>query len=161
MSELSRDRSKRLLFVAASIVALAAPASGGTLQICKKDSQEDWGIDLWKREIVIPAGAVFGDVGPIGDVTGAWLKLRIMTLTPLRLKGADRCGKVEAVISGANEDWGRKHEGAVVDRVRPADKRLLEIVRVSDASTPTPRTMFPWASVVPVEATVLSEIAPR
>jgi hypothetical protein len=139
--------------VAMAYVAPAIAGAQGQLQICKRDRAEDYAeAEYWHREVVIPMGTAFSDVGTIesGD---RWAKLRIFTLEPSRASGKTRSVVVRAEIGGP-QDWVRKHEGPVVETVSPNDRRSLEVLVPARASDPLPSRMWPWADVPSVVATV-------
>ena len=124
---------KRLIatLLAAHLLGLPAqaqsPASVGQIKICKKDKPEDYGDPkFWGLEVVVPIGIEFRDVGPIDDVTADWIRLKIVTMQPLSLKGKTRCGVVKAMIpSNQGElDLGRKPVGQWVRRSMQSEKGL-------------------------------------
>ena len=98
---------------------------------------------------------LFTDVGTISDAASPWIKLRVTTLERARIAGEARCATVRAAISGPLY-FGRKHEGAIVTHIAPADGRLLEPTAMADPTMPSPLTMAPWANVAPVSATIAS-----
>ena len=136
----------------------AETGAQGMIEICKKDTPEDYEPGFWNREVVVPVGAVFGDVCAIDDPSGDWIRLRVITLAVGRIADRQRCVRVPAKIS-TREDWGRKHVGPVIEVIVPQAKRLLEIVRWGDGPAP-PSKLAPWADVPIVEAVVATEFKP-
>lgn len=144
------------MFAVAAVILASAPAhaTAGKLKICKQGSPEEWPEPAWWRgEVIVPAGAVFKDVGPISDSTGDRIKLRIVTTQKTSLAGDTRCKTVDAKIPEEAGDWGAIQVGPVVLSVAKSDGRLLEIEKWGNGDNPPPK-LAPWADVAPVEATV-------
>lgn len=132
----------------------AQAASSGSVRICKKDTPQDYADqDWWRREVIVPVGAVFKDVGPIEDASGERIKLRIVTTQKLSLRGEKECGIVHAIIPADDGDWGNVHIGPVRTTISRSDQRLLEIERWGTSPSP-PDKIAPWSDVVAVEATI-------
>jgi hypothetical protein len=88
----------------------------------------------------VPAGAIFHDVGPVDDVTGPWIKLRIVTLAAARIKGNEKCKVVSAAIPDTDPSgWGNIQIGPVITKVSPIDGRLLEIESWGEGPSPPPK----------------------
>jgi hypothetical protein len=135
-----------------------AQTSTGILRICK-EAAEEYGPEQqawWRKEVLIPAGTVFSDVGTI-EPGNPWIKLRVYTLASVRIVGKARCITVGAKIGGP-QDWGGVHTGEVRGMVLPSDNRLLEVLGPLDRRSAPPKSMYPWASVPPVSATVETAI---
>lgn len=160
----------RFLFAIAVITATAlispalsqSAASAGMLKICKQGNADEYPEpDWWRREVIVPAGIAFRDVGPIDDNAGDWIRLQIVTTQFLSLKGNQKCGVVPAFIprDQSSNDFGRKPVGAVVYEIAKDAGRLLEVMKWGDSPTPPPK-LGPWADVVGVGATVDADFRP-
>lgn len=146
---------------AAWISLCAVPAQAqdeGRLKICKQGEAENWTKpEVWRRDIVVPKGAIFEDVGPIKGQASIedWWRLSVETLAVVTIRRREKCVTVPAKISSRDEDWGRIREvKPLVTSVTPEDGRLFAIVRF--AFPLERKIMAPWADVVPVEATIES-----
>ena len=155
----------RLVHAIVVSVAVSTPAasqtrdSEGLLKICKKDKPDHYDDPKWwRREVVVPAGVEFRDVGPIADVTGDWIRLKVVTMQGLSLKGNTKCGVVRAMIPSNQQpnELGRKPAGPTRYTIQKNEGRLLEVMSHGDRPQPPPR-LGPWADVVTVEATIESD----
>lgn len=127
--------------------------------MCKAQPLSEWDNDpkFWHRPVTVPAGLVFRDVGSIDDATSEHIKLRIVTLGSTTIKGDHECVTVLAAISSKDTDWGTAAIGPRITEVGPADRRLLEVESMENDSAPVPSEMGPWADVMTVSATVVSD----
>lgn len=147
-------RATLLLLVTTSSI-WAQPV--GSILVCKVGTPDEYDVAMWQREVVVPTGMLFGDVGTIDDPATEWLRLRIETLAPARLSGSTRCVTVPGRLWLRDDDYGRKHVGSVVTRIGPEARRLLEVVKMADPAAPVPDRMGPWAiDLMTVEATIAS-----
>lgn len=132
------------------------PVSTGLIKICKKDNPSDYAEPgWWRREVMVPIGVEFRDVGTVDDASADWIRLKVVTMQAVSLKGDKRCAVVRAKIPSGQtmSELGRKPIGPIVQNISKEAGRLLEVMSWGRGSRP-PDKLAPWADVVGVEATV-------
>lgn len=135
--------------------AAALPATG-RIKVCKEGKPEDWPEpNFWRREVIVPVGAVFKDAGEkhSKDPLAGLIRLRIVAAQEAHIAGKQKCKVIDAYIPEDYGDWGTLYAAPVRTTIKKSDNRVLEVERWGDSSEPAGK-LAPWAEVVPIEATI-------